>query len=94
MVTLFPGCYSIGSLKKTTLSWQQLALLNEAISGAAVNVSEAYTFRKLFLNRQTFYSMAYTKVRKRNSYTVSFVTRDGSLGIGYIVNFVKVGFVE
>ena len=90
MVTLFPGCYSIGSLKKTTLSLRQLASLNEVIPGAAVSVLEAYTFRKLFSNRQTFYSKDYTKVRKRNNYTVSFVSRDGALAVGYIFNFIKV----
>jgi hypothetical protein len=66
--------------------------LNEVIPGAAVSVLEAYTFRKLFFNRQTFYSKDYTKVRKRNSYrpTVSFVSRDGALAVGYIFNFIKV----
>lgn len=34
--------------------------------------------------------MVYTKVRKRNSYTVSYVSGDGTLAVGCIVNFVKV----
>lgn len=87
---LFPGCYSIGSLKKTMLSLHQLALLNEVIPGAAVNVKEAYTFKKICFQKQTFYSMVYTKVRKRNSYTASYVSRDGTLAVGCIVNFVTV----
>ena len=40
--------------------------------------------------RQIYYSKSCTKVKKRSSYTISYVASDGTRKVGMIVYFMKV----
>ena len=93
-VSLFRGCHSLGALEKVKLGSQQLAAINELIPGAAVNVQEAFQFKKINYRKQVFYSKSCMKVKKRNSYTVIFVGNDGAFRLGMIAYFLKVLLVE
>ena len=90
-IPLFPGCFSIGYLEKVELGFEQLAATNELILGAAVNVEQAFQFKKINFKKQVFYSKSCSKVKKRNSYTIAFMGNDGTLKIGMISSFFFLG---
>ena len=81
-------------LEKVVFNLQQLAALNELIGGAAVNVVESYRFKKMIYRKQLFYSKSCTKVKKRNSYTVTYLASNGILKVGRILHFLKVVLAE
>ena len=76
------------------LGFEQLAAINELIPGAAVNVEQAFQFKKINFKKQVFYRKSCSMVKKRNSYTIAFVGNDGTLKIGMISYFLKVLLVE
>lgn len=90
-IPLFPGCFSIGYLEKVELGFEQLAAINELILGAAVNVEQAFQFKKINFKKQVFYSKSCSKVKERNSYTIAFMGNDGTLKIGMISSFFFLG---
>ena len=90
LVKLFPGCYSVGNLSKVTLNHRQLAELNEVIPGVAVDIQQSHSFKKILFQKKFHYSMACTKVKKRNSYTVSYIDNNGLKKMGEIALFLKI----
>ncbi|CAB3985352.1 Hypothetical predicted protein [Paramuricea clavata] len=91
---LFKGCYSVGGMNKVVLDFQQLAELNELIFGAAVNVEQAYNFKKAIYKKQMFYSKLCTNIKKRNSYTITYLASNGEEKFGQILYFLKVSMAE
>ena len=87
---LFPSCYSVGHLSKRDLTNTQLAELNEIIPGAAVDILESYSFKKICFRKKLFYSIACTRVKRRNSFTVTYLANDADEGVGEIDYFMKI----
>lgn len=46
--------------------------------------------QRVIFNNQTIYSKDYTRMKKRNSYTVKFISSGGSTQFGFIQSFVRV----
>lgn len=46
--------------------------------------------QRVIFNNQTIYSKDYTRMKKRNSYTVKFISSEGSTQFGFIQSFVRV----
>lgn len=46
--------------------------------------------QRIIFNNQTIYSKDYTRMKKRNSYTVKFISSEGSTQFGFIQSFVRV----
>lgn len=46
--------------------------------------------QRIIFNNQTIYSKDYTRMKKRNSYTVKFISSGGSTQFGFIQSFVRV----
>ena len=85
---LFESCYAIGSQVKENIPPDELASLNEFLPGVAVSLVESLLFSKIMFKNQVFYSERCSNVKKRNSYTVSFL-RHGVLSYGCIAYFLK-----
>lgn len=46
--------------------------------------------QRIIFNNQTIYSKDYPRMKKRNSYTVKFISSEGSIQFGFIQSFVRV----
>lgn len=67
-----------------------MAELNEIIPGVAVDILESYSFKKISFRKKLFYSIACTRVKKRNSFTVTYLANNGEEAVGEIAYFMKI----
>jgi hypothetical protein len=68
--------------------------LNELIFGAAVNVEQAYNFKKVIYKKQMVYSKLCTNIKKRNRYTLTYLASNGEDNFGQMLYFLKVSMAE
>ena len=61
-------------------------MLLETLCGSIYKV---YRFDRILLGSRVFHSKSYKKPTKRNSFTVAYIDRSGSLSFGYVKYYTK-----